>query len=1187
MKLPYYSPLGSFAWGGDYNLNFDKTKPPKPNCVRMMERFFSEFDIVDAGSDKKETTWRRPHLPQSASRLDYFMVSRDFDCGRFGTKWSRFDHASIYVELQFQHTQYGKTILKDWSLASPSFQEQAPLIVRDILIRYDQNLRNMNETERDLTLADRNISEYEQELCISDPQMGITHAHVLMDIIEALQHLQKKVQNKLKYQRRAHLEELSKELATLYRRIDRIPPNTPEYNYINEQITDIKIKIRTDSDMVEMANRTRISHFYESTKGKNVAASFYVCKENKRGSGIKKLIEGNVEITEYGNILDKLTDAYLGKVGHRFTPSMTLQEFLDKYEITLPVLPADEFDYMDMPYSIEEIKNALKTAKKTSSPGPSGQGISLFKYIFKIIPCTFMSALNELTFVPGLVHDDAFQWLLSRNIVYIPKPGKEPNSVGNVRPLSLLETLYKLQTKILTDRMSGALEQVLYSNQHGFQRNKSILSASFPIIEAINEAERNAKRLQLLSVDIQSAFDSIDPNCIFQVMTQEQFPNIFVEAMANLTSTGTGRVSLKGGHGNTFDIKCGSGQGNPPSAGNFNLGSDPLLRALDKTLKRLQYQYENGITLPTTAYADDHLHGLSLLRAEQVKIILEVYNDYEKVSGLKMSPGKTVILGINTPGEMLQQIQAETGIQVVEGFRFLGLEIRSTHSETVNESYSAAHARQQAKYDRIHSTHLDMMHKKQLISSVIIPSYNHIFMALGVHEEWCKKIDNHCVKLLWTHNEGGTLRQKRRLIARRRLNASYEYGGLQLTFSEQTAKGLLLNGLNRIKEQTRMENDKKFIMTKIFEHEIFRIMGVTLGQLFKMAGSRTWKHIATVTQSAIIGQMCGAMSGFLAIQENNRDTWLAMPILGHSLSPPLFRITVHEAMILSRHGYTHVAQLFAVHDTTGKINKASSADFRALDDNLQTKCKALRARIGSNNNLSTDYTPSESILKTLDRVKWSNTYKKIYRNKVDNTFPGPPSYFSRQKDGIPVPEMKKFMAGYIKLFRLKLHSKTLETNFLLLNRQIWTNLKQNLSGGDEEVSALCNLCGQIENTMHLMFECERYSEPLWRILGENLTRMEGKRIIMHAYSVLYNLDIAHLTPTKNDEVLYFIQEVKRSIIFRRYLRCTGQGGNVNYTDNRIIAHILLVLKKTLYQKQLEGSEYGYLELLNQTLVGSI
>ena len=102
--------------------------------------------------------------------------------------------------------------------------------------------------------------------------------------------------------------------------------------------------------------------------------------------------------------------------------------------------------------------------------------------------------------------------------------------------------------------------------------------------------------------------------------------------------------------------------------------------------------------------------------------------------------------------------------------------------------------------------------------------------------------------------------------------------------------------------------------------------------------------------------------------------------------------------------------------------------------------------------------------------------------------------------------------------------------------------------------------------MHLMFECESYSEPIWRILGENLPFVESKRIIMHAYSVLYNLDITHLSPTKNDEILYFVQEVKRSIIFRRYLRCTGQGGNVNYNENRIIAHLLLVLKKTLYQK---------------------
>jgi hypothetical protein len=63
------------------------------------------------------------------------------------------------------------------------------------------------------------------------------------------------------------------------------------------------------------------------------------------------------------------------------------------------------------------------------------------------------------------------------------------------------------------------------------------------------------------------------------------------------------------------------------------------------------------------------------------------------------------------------------------------------------------------------------------------------------------------------------------------------------------------------------------------------------------------------------------------------------------------------------------------------------------------------------------------------------------RKNIDNYIPGPPAYFTRRRDGIPVPSLHRFMGGYKNLFKLKLSSKTLETGFNILNRVCWTNQK--------------------------------------------------------------------------------------------------------------------------------------------------
>ncbi len=163
--------------------------------------------------------------------------------------------------------------------------------------------------------------------------------------------------------------------------------------------------------------------------------------------------------------------------------------------------------------------------------------------------------------------------------------------------------------------------------------------------------------------------------------------------------------------------------------------------------------------------------------------------------------------------------------------------------------------------------------------------------------------------------------------------------------------------------------------------------------------------------------------------------------------------------------------------------------------------------------------------------------------------PGPPSYFTRKRDGIPVPSLSLFMKGYRNLFTMDISSTKLENSFLLMNRQTRTNEECFLSrmdGMDEPSEPSCALCGERENTMHLMFEGEYYSEPLWKlleiILNETMSRTNDNerptnRIQIHAFLVLYSVWAGAPGPCER-AIMTLIQEVKRNIIYRRYKRET-------------------------------------------------
>jgi hypothetical protein len=167
-------------------------------------------------------------------------------------------------------------------------------------------------------------------------------------------------------------------------------------------------------------------------------------------------------------------------------------------------------------------------------------------------------------------------------------------------------------------------------------------------------------------------------------------------------------------------------------------------------------------------------------------------------------------------------------------------------------------------------------------------------------------------------------------------------------------------------------------------------------------------------------------------------------------------------------------------------------------------------------------------------------------------------------------------------------SKTLENSYLVMNRQIWTNEKSFLSrqgGAIERVNDNCKLCERKENTMHLLFECEKYSEPLWA-LTENVIRnailaeeREGGtdyNFRLHAFMVLYN--ITGGIPNKYCKIIMIvIQEIKRNIVYRRYQRETAStGGAILYPTERLAAHLTITLQKIFSLRKYQGKSTTFL-----------
>lgn len=325
-------------------------------------------------------------------------------------------------------------------------------------------------------------------------------------------------------------------------------------------------------------------------------------------------------------------------------------------------------------------------------------------------------------------------------------------------------------------------------------------------------------------------------------------------------------------------------------------------------------------------------------------------------------------------------------------------------------------------------------------------------------------------------------------------------------------------------------------------------------------------------------------------------------IAGNHMSPAIYRITAAEGVVLYSYGIDRVSQLCGINDLNGRIDlhrNGSEVENGNFPEELVTrypflvlKCNSLRGALAGAG-LPVGPAPQGPFLKTCLSGKFSSLYRKLFREEQECGVPGPPSYFTRRGDGIPVPALHKFMQGYKNLFKLNIPSKTLTNSFLVMNRQIWTNQKMHLSttNAEEQASALCGLCGEVENTMHLLFECARCSEPIWETVGEVITALirrttpTAQAYRIHAHSAIYNIYDGQVPRQHAGQIMAWFQEIKRDLIYRRYKRCTGR--TIRPDRVRLLGYLTNTLGRMISLYRYQGRNAEGLKSCRDTLTQMI
>ena len=914
---------------GDFNVTLhhrDSNSPnhtAKPHSANILHTLIEDFSLTDIAllTKKPFHTWQRPGIQGHSSRLDLILTNIPMQNPSFSLTHTFLDHT--YLDASFNIMKPKKApALKDFILGSDEYLVRS----QDLIERHIQQFGVVREGVGEGEEEDSN-QQYTEPSCVAPDhdksfekvEEGQTALHVFNSLLTRLHDLHGSIAKEKTRQTANKLKKPSLQLVSLKERLKKSKKEA-ERRELHEQITDIQKIIKDDIEAKDQASRMRISNFYKSVNGKMVPESFTCIKEPKSNRTISRLEHEGRDVTDPEEIVDIMQKWYETTAEQAPEQLVTLSDFLTHNDLQLPQLPPEDCEELEQEFSIDEVRQALAEAKVVSAPGPSGQTISFFKLIFMHVPSLMTQALNQLVFVPSLVSDGEFKWIQERKVIYIPKKSS-PQSPGDYRPLSMLEVLYKIPSRILARRLTRILPKLIGPHQHGFMPQKGIQEPSLLATHLIEEANKHKKPLQIISFDIEKAFDKVGHKVIVQALRVFGIPEIIVQALRQYTLVGFARVEVNGRQGIIITIRTGSGQGDPLSSILFLLASEPLNRALIKKHMAIMYETNEGLRPGPVLYADDGLHGLSLPAPQSVEPLLQTYEEFKNVSGLKVNLNKTAALCINTSPDIVNRLQ-QLGITTPEHIKHLGIQLGKTLHSTIQ--HTVEHISPKAIQRRILATTppTDLLHRALLINTAFLPLYNHVFMAIPIHSKFCDDLFKDVTSFLWTRQKEGQQVQKRILVAKARVAAPPSMGGLKISHPRDVVTGFQQNLIQRILNKT--QKNIPSLLPQLLQGLLTKINRPSLEEHIDRLGPSQWLCTGDKLEqeSTMLGQSFKSMAALLKHHETSSESWHCAAIVGHTLSTEqiLLRFTTEESILLRDKDIVTVSQLFQEGET-GRLSR--------------------------------------------------------------------------------------------------------------------------------------------------------------------------------------------------------------------------------------------------------------------------
>ena len=392
--------------------------------------------------------------------------------------------------------------------------------------------------------------------------------------------------------------------------------------------------------------------------------------------------------------------------------------------------------------TMSDLAIAVKAMRNNKTPGEDGIPVDFYKVFWCKIKDVFYSMVlesYEKEMLPGSLRKGILN--------LIPKPKKDSRFIKNLRPITLLNTDYKVVEKAIANKMLPALEHIISQDQRGFMKNRRISVNIRKMLDIIHQAKVEDLEAVVLSLDFVKCFDKCTFSILLGSLEYFGFGAIIQHWTKILYEDFSVKIQNNGKFSASLQIKKGVHQGGCCSSLYFLVIAEILAISL-RTNENIEGITIKDIRNLLNQFADD-MDVFSLCSQKSLNAIFNELEAFRLQSGFTMSYEKTLLYRIGSLRHSNAQMYSIDQVNWSnEDINVLGVTI--AHENIVQKNYDDVIDKAKKTLKTWNNRDLSLIGKVQVVNTLIASLFVHKMMVLPqMDNRTLKSIDNMIREYIW------------------------------------------------------------------------------------------------------------------------------------------------------------------------------------------------------------------------------------------------------------------------------------------------------------------------------------------------------------------------------------------------------------------------------------------------------